>query len=515
VNRTIHNAVFRRPAVRLTALLALVVQAPAIAQEAAISEVAVDPPGRVARLSYLEGSVSLASGGVEEWTEAVLNRPLTSGDRLWLDEGARAELEVGSTTLHLDYETAFGFVKLDDSVLLASLADGVASIRVRSLDDQEAIQIETRNATVRIREVGEYNLEVEPEGDRTIVRTRSGEAEVIGGSASHLVRANQEGVFSGLDELRAEIGPIAPRTAFESWAEDRARREDEAVSSRYVASEVTGYEDLDDYGDWRYESSYGYVWQPRYLRHDWAPYRFGRWVWISPWGWTWLDHARWGFAPFHYGRWVSLRNRWCWVPGPRHVRPVYAPALVGWTGNPPGGFTSVGAPVRWFPLAPHEVYVPGYKHTPRHARRVNQSNTVIDDARITRAYTARDRLRDYRHRTNPSAVTAGTPAMWEDLRERAAARRDATVSREAAPSREATPAPAPSRPQATYAPPAPSRPGSAAPAASRHSSSPPTTSGRSSSAPAPQASRREAGSTPARPSQSQPRDAGRPAYKQQ
>ena len=104
---------------------------------------------------------------------------------------------------------------------------------------------------------------------------------------------------------------------------------------------------------------------------------------------------------------MSLRNHWCWVPGPRHVRPVYAPALVGWTGNPPGGFSAVGYPVRWFPLAPNEVYVPSYGHTPRHARRVNQSNTVIDDAKITRAYTARDRLRDYRHRADPNAVTVG------------------------------------------------------------------------------------------------------------
>ena len=112
---------------------------------------AVDPPGRVARLSYVEGAVSYASADAGDWTDAVLNRPLTSGDRLWLDEDARAELEVGSTTLHLDRETAFGVVKLDDGVLLASLTEGAASIRVRSLGDQEAIQVETPNATVRIR----------------------------------------------------------------------------------------------------------------------------------------------------------------------------------------------------------------------------------------------------------------------------------------------------------------------------------------------------------------------------
>ena len=69
----------------------------------------------------------------------------------------------------------------------------------------------------------------------------------------------------------------------------------------------------------------------RYVAAGWAPYRYGRWAWVSPWGWTWIDDARWGFAPFHYGRWAYASNRWCWVPGPRYVHAVYAPALVAWT----------------------------------------------------------------------------------------------------------------------------------------------------------------------------------------
>ena len=334
----------------------------------------------------------------------------------------------------------------------------------------------------------------------------------MGGSASHLVRENQEGVFTGIDALRAQIGPIASRTAFESWADDRAEREDASVSSRYVSRDVIGYEDLDDHGDWLYVSSYGYVWRPRYLANDWAPYRFGRWLWIGPWGWTWIDDARWGFAPFHYGRWVSLRNRWCWVPGPRDVRPVYAPALVGWAGNPPSRYSATGRGVRWFPLAPHEVYVPSYKHTPRHARRVNQANTVIDDANVARAYTARDPVREYRNRADANAVTVGERAMWEDVRERAAARRDVTPSRvnpqlRPGPSRydagDATrtvgegvrPAPPMSRPPTAHSPAAPSQQGSSAPASQSS-----------------RAAVREA--APRRSSQPQQRDTSRPMYQQ-
>ena len=418
--------VFRRAAWRLSALLAIVALQSAIAQDALAQEAVIDPPGRVARLSYLEGQVSLAPAESDDWAEAVLNRPLTSGDRLSLDRDARAELEVGAATLHLDRDTAFGFVQLDDAVMQMSLTEGAAAIRVRTLAERETVQVETPNATVLLRRPGEYHLEVDANADRTTVRTRSGEAEVRGGTTSYLVRTNQEGVFTGLDDLRAQIGRIAPRTAFETWVNDRAQREEDSVSSRYVSRDVIGYGDLDDHGQWLYEPAYGHVWRPWYVAHDWAPYRFGRWVWILPWGWTWVDDARWGFAPFHYGRWAYLRHNWCWVPGPRHLRPVYAPALVAWLGGSPGDRTyTFGRGIGWFPLAPHEVYVPGYRHTPRYIRRVNLSNTLIaDDAQITRTSTARAVQASYRYRSDADAVTvapqeqveSGRPIRYQRLR---------------------------------------------------------------------------------------------------
>ncbi len=55
----------------------------------------VDPPGRVARLSLIEGEVSFAPAGTDEWAEAVLNRPLTSEDRLSVGVDGRAEVQVG------------------------------------------------------------------------------------------------------------------------------------------------------------------------------------------------------------------------------------------------------------------------------------------------------------------------------------------------------------------------------------------------------------------------------------
>jgi hypothetical protein len=264
-------------------------------------------------------------------------------------------------------------------------------VRVRTLGERENIQVETPNATVHFRHPGDYTVQVDPATDRTIVRTRNGEAEVTGADKSFRVRADEEGVFTGLDGLTANIGSLPPRTAFESWANDRDRRGDTSESARYVSREVVGYEDLDEEGDWIDEPEYGHVWRPRYVVHDWAPYRYGRWGWVAPWGWTWIDDARWGFAPFHYGRWAFVRHRWCWVPGPRHIRPYYAPALVGWVGGPSVNVSlSFGSGVGWYPLAPREVYRPWYRHTPRYVRHVNVSNTIIvNNINVTNVYGRR------------------------------------------------------------------------------------------------------------------------------
>ena len=131
----------------------------------------------------------------------------------------------------------------------------------------------------------------------------------------------------------------------------RDRRYDESRSATYLSHDVVGYEDLDDYGDWRNDSNYGHVWFPNRVAVGWAPYHEGHWDWISPWGYTWVDDSPWGYAPFHYGRWVTIRGRWGWVAGPVAVGAVYAPALVVFIGG--GGVgVGLGANVGWFPLGP-------------------------------------------------------------------------------------------------------------------------------------------------------------------
>jgi hypothetical protein len=377
------------------------------AQEVAEGE---DPPDRVARLSYRQGDVSLEEAGSEERATAPLNRPLTTGDRLWADQDARAELQVGSAALHLDEYTAIELKDLGSDSLRVGLDEGVLTVHVRDVGREEIIEIDTPNTVVALLEPGEYTIEVNRGGDTTVVKVRDGASTVDSGergARTYHVDAGRQGIFTGKDRLSAAIDSVERRSGFEQWADDREDRVSRAASTRYVSREVIGYEDLDEYGDWRPSPEYGYVWYPRSVVVGWAPYRYGHWAWVRPWGWTWMDDAPWGFAPFHYGRWAFVGSRWGWVPGPRSIRPVYAPALVAWVGGPSVSVSvSFGGGVGWFPLGPREVYVPGYRASRRHINDVNISNTVIvNNNYITNVYESRGRNERYVHQGRGDAVT--------------------------------------------------------------------------------------------------------------
>ena len=418
----------RKHLFKLTSLLNIALAVALFApQRAAADE--DDPPGRVARLSYAHGTVSFNPAGTDDWVSAVVNRPITTGDKLWTDNGARAELHLGSAAIRLSGSTGFSFLNLDDRTTQIRLTEGTVNVRVRRLEDDETFEVDTPNLAFSILRPGNYKIDVNEAGDTTVVLVRNGEGEVTGGGSAYTVHPREIGTFAGIDQLDADVQSFGgDDDDFDHWCGDRDRREDHSTSSRYVSSDVIGYEDLDDNGGWRPTPEYGTVWFPHTTVVGWAPYRYGHWAWISPWGWTWVDDEPWGFAPFHYGRWVVVSGVWGWVPCPPrpvavvgvvYVRPVYAPALVAWVGGPHfsvgigiGGGGGVG--VAWFPLGPRDVYCPSYHVSERYVRNVNITNTtVINQTNITNVYnnvyvnkTVNVTNVTYQNQTAPNAVTA-------------------------------------------------------------------------------------------------------------
>ena len=377
-----------------------------------------DPPSRVARLSYVRGPVSFQPAGESEWVRAIPNRPLTTGDRLWTDAGdGRAELTTGSVTIRLDASTDFAFINLDDRTVQMQLTQGTVTVRVQWLRRGEDVEVDTPNQAFSILEPGSYRVEASEDGVSTLVTVRAGEGEASGGGDIYTVHSGQSTRFNGTDRLEATDLRLARLDELDGWGQARDRRAEASPSARYVSRDVVGYEDLDEYGTWRTDPSYGHVWIPTRTSSGWAPYHDGHWAWISPWGYTWVDDAPWGYAPFHYGRWVTIQGRWGWVPGPVEVEAVYAPALVAFIGGPSFAVSlSVGgggsrAEVGWFPLGPREVYVPGYHVSRGYVDRVNISNTQVSNTTITNVYNTQI-TNEYRvtnikyvNRTVPGGVT--------------------------------------------------------------------------------------------------------------
>jgi hypothetical protein len=268
-------------------------------------------PERAGRLSYVEGSVSVQSPGLDGWAPAQVNLPVTTGSALWTEPGARAEVQVGAASLRIDSETELSVARLDDQALEVAVSQGAVNLHRPTISDGP-IWVDTPNGPVILAEPGFYRL-------------------------------TSQGVE------RAEGNP----TAFDRWAMAREATESNALAEtlRYVSPQTTGYQDLAANGSWTVTPQYGAVWYPRAVPVGWVPYRYGHWSYVLPWGWTWIDDAPWGFAPFHYGSWIVINGRWGWWPGPRHVRPVYVPAHVVIVA---GGRDRHAPPARWIPLAPHE-----------------------------------------------------------------------------------------------------------------------------------------------------------------
>ncbi len=367
-----------------------------------------DPPGRVGRLINLEGQVLWFDDEEAVWTAAQRNRPLTTGDSLATGPDGRVELRVGSSVLRLAPNTQLDVLQLDDERMVWQLHRGSVALRVRTPEAAQETELVTNEVRLRPETAGHYRWD--RDGDTTWGGSWLGSLRAQA-AAGWLVDSGErlsfwsEGGGSEGGVLRRSFSRL-PLDAFAQavLAEDRA--DDQRQAQRWVSPEMTGAEDLDRYGQWEQHPEYGALWFPTQVAADWAPYQRGHWTWVRPWGWTWVDDARWGFAPFHYGRWVSWRGRWAWSPGAYVERPVYAPALVAWVGGLGAGIqVSVGRPtVGWLPLAPWDLFVPHYRHTPRYSERINEQRWP--DRRDRRPQRPdRDRPGVYGNHAVPGAVT--------------------------------------------------------------------------------------------------------------
>ncbi len=369
-----------------------------------------DPPTGIARVGYTSGPVSLSTSGQNDWDQATLNRPLTTGDRVWADAGARAEIQIGGAMVRMQANTGISVLNLDDRITQLQLTQGSLNVRVRRLEPNQVFEVDTPNLAFTLRQPGEYRIEVDPDGSATTLFVRTGQGEAYGDGASYVIDSRQPYRFAGTGLRDYQQVAAPPLDDFDRWSYERDRRYDTSVSARYVSPNVVGAQDLDAHGSWRVDASYGNVWVPTRVAAGWVPYRDGHWAWVDPWGWTWIDDAPWGFAVSHYGRWANLGGSWAWVPGPVRVPAVYAPALVVFVGGSNFQLSISNGPIggiAWFPLAPREIYRPSYAVSRDYYERVNRSNTVVNNTVIQNTYNTTNVTNNvYVNRRVPGAVVA-------------------------------------------------------------------------------------------------------------
>jgi len=361
-----------------------------------------DPPARVGRLAHLENGVNFRVDRSTERAPATLNWPISNGAILDTEWRGRAEVWIGSSAYRVAGNSEVEFVQVDDQRISINVSVGSLSVSIMDRDQLDELSVSTPEGIIRFTTPGRYRIDVL--SDHSEVTAQAGQTVVDDRNRPITVAAGQKARI--YQDRPARIDGDFDQDNFDFWVAERENATMANAARRYVSPQMTGYQDLDAYGDWQPEAEYGTVWYPRTVATDWAPYRFGRWAWVAPWGWTWIDQAPWGFAPFHYGRWVLIQNRWGWAPGRHAARPVYAPALVGWIGNPGWSvsFSSGLAPaVGWFPLAPREVYVPAYRHSPTYIRQINI--THVHDAKVIDRAVRPGAQEHFSYRDRQQAVT--------------------------------------------------------------------------------------------------------------
>ncbi len=369
------------------------------AATAAASPARPAAPIRVGRISLVSGKADFHAAGAAGWIAAVPNLPIAAGEALRTDPDARAVIAIGPQTLDLAPGSEMDIAGLDRDHIALTLPHGRLRLHLRRLGTGESAAVAISRGSVSLLAPGEYDID---SGDQTRparVAVFSGRAKVSGG-ADTTIAAGETATLSGDPgrslssggpkarpvgrEVAATVARSAAADDFDAWARAQDYQQAKLAAPYFISPEMTGYAALDGHGKWESSAEYGPVWYPPGLPANWAPYRYGHWQRIAPWGWAWIDDQPWGFAPSHYGRWAVIDKRWAWVPGEFVAHPAYAPAAVAFLGTPGVGLSVADSSVPaigWFPLAPGEVYWPSYARNLDTVRALNQGD-VADPAAI-------------------------------------------------------------------------------------------------------------------------------------
>ena len=304
-------------------------------------------PSESARVRFLEGDVKIERDGDDRVDEGSLNAPVFPGDVVTTAHG-RVEVQLADGTLvRMDETSRVTFLSLpepggNDEDTVLQVSEGSASVEVRgALSRDKDFRIDTPSASVYLLASGRYRIDVEGRYKKTRTSAFRGVAEVVGDDGSVILRSGQRTFVGDSGEPEpARTFNTAASDEFDGWVLDRSdhyRRAsaDDDVGEDALPEPVRPYRsELSYYGSWVDVAPYGRCWVPGGVSAGWRPYGNGYWAY-GPGGNFWVSYDPWGWAPYHYGRWVFVGGRgWFWVPGDMFsgawVSWFYGPSYFGW-----------------------------------------------------------------------------------------------------------------------------------------------------------------------------------------
>jgi hypothetical protein len=427
---------------------------------------------RIVRLSYIEGSVQLATDrGVEN---ATTNVPITEGNRLSTSSNGWAEVQLeDGSTVRLAPSTQLTFTELGrassgSTLTTVDLDQGEAEFNIsRQHDDQFAVT--ARNKTVLVQHSGRFRVTSLVQNPLEIVVFK-GEVSIKDPDSGQQVAVKKGETFTldPQDVSHYALNKETQNDELDRWSEQR----DVALSAyasngggNYGQSPYQyGLSDLGYYGSYSYVPGYGYLWQPYGAGLGWDPFMNGYWTY-SPFGYCWVSAYPWGWLPYRYGNWIFVNgNGWMWQPGGwggwwRQPRLVNAPPGFHPPAPPPHGSIGVatknGGPGR----VPHINSQPGMRPLRVFSNEDVQTtapngstNHEVHSSGSTGVVQAERKPAVVERQTAPEAGTADTPGRVGEIRREPAQAPSAPSSTQpSAPAH--APSAAPSRPAAPPPPP--------------------------------------------------------------
>jgi len=306
---------------------------------------------RAVRLSDVQGSVQVMSGGNVAFSQAQLNMPVVEGMKLVTGEDGRAEIQFEDGSV--------ARVTPNSSVTLTELSQNADGSAVTVISPDRGLtyyELNGRAGQYTVRFAGDNVVPIDSSIFRVDLDTPPPALAVMHGSVhvsndqglSTDVRTNQTALLDTQNPNEYQLVQSVTANSWDQWNSDRDEALAELDENATEARASTGnpdnpaWSDLDANGDWYDVPGYGEGWAPSDVGDDWDPYGLGSWGYYSGIGYTWISGYSWGWWPYHCGAWSWFSGfGWMWFPG-----------NCGWGGI---GFG-------WYPYGAIWHIPPGYKY---------------------------------------------------------------------------------------------------------------------------------------------------------